>query len=93
MGLVSDALLLGRLVDCTLYVVRKDVTSLAHLEIIEETATLGKLPRPYVVMNAVRRSFLGYSQSHLYGYGYYRKDDTSAPWLRKAERRKVGVPA
>jgi tyrosine-protein kinase Etk/Wzc len=92
-GLVSDALLLGRLVDCTLYVVRKDVTSLAHLEIIEETATLGKLPRPYVVMNAVRRSFLGYSQSHLYGYGYYRKDDSSAPWLRKADRRKVGVPA
>jgi capsular exopolysaccharide synthesis family protein len=91
-GLVSDALLLGRLVDCTLYVVRKDVTSLAHLEIIEETATLGKLPRPYVVMNAVRRSFLGYSQSHLYGYGYYRKDDSSAPWLRKAARRKVGVP-
>lgn len=92
-GLVSDALLLGRLVDCTLYVVRKDVTSLAHLEIIEETAALGKLPRPYIVMNAVRRTFLGHSQSHLYGYGYYRRDEKPASWLSRPKRARSAVPA
>jgi Mrp family chromosome partitioning ATPase len=71
-GLVSDALLLNRLADTTLYVVRKDVTSLSHLEIIEEAATLDKLPRPHIVMNAVRRSFLGYGEGYLYGYGDYQ---------------------
>ncbi|MBM3442773.1 MAG: polysaccharide biosynthesis tyrosine autokinase [Bacteroidetes bacterium] len=92
-GLVSDALLLGRLVDTTLYIVRKDITSLAHLEIIEETAALGKLPRPFVVLNAVRRTFLGYSQSHLYGYGYYQKDKSTTSWLKKSERALEPVPA
>jgi tyrosine-protein kinase Etk/Wzc len=70
-GLVSDALLLNRYVDTTLYVVRKDVTSLSHLEIAEEIATEGRLPRPYIVMNAVRKRILGYGQGALYGYGNY----------------------
>ncbi len=75
-GLVSDALLLNRLADTTLYVVRKDVTRLAHLEIIEEAANLDKLPRPHIVMNAVRRSFLGYGEGYLYGYGDYRSGES-----------------
>jgi capsular exopolysaccharide synthesis family protein len=75
-GLVSDALLLNRLADTTLYVVRKGITRLAHLEIIEEAAGLDKLPRPHIVMNAVRRSFLGYGEGYLYGYGDYRSDSS-----------------
>jgi capsular exopolysaccharide synthesis family protein len=88
-GLVSDALLLNRLADTTLYVVRKDVTSLSHLEIIEEAAALDKLPRPHIVMNAVRRSFLGYGEGYLYGYGDYRSGQPKSA-LRKWWRQLRG---
>ena len=91
-GLVSDALLLNRLVDTTLYVVRKDVTSLAHLEIIEEAANLDKLPRPHIVMNAVRRSFLGYGEGYLYGYGDYQSGKT-ASGFKKIWNRMRGLNA
>lgn len=91
-GLVSDALLLNRLADTTLYVVRKDVTSLAHLEIIEEAATLDKLPRPHIVMNAVRRSFLGYGEGYLYGYGDYQSDRQTSGF-KKWWRRMRGMKA
>jgi Mrp family chromosome partitioning ATPase len=70
-GLVSDTLHLNRYADTTIYVVRKDVTSLSHLEIVEEIATEGRMPRPYIVMNAVRKRILGYGQGALYGYGNY----------------------
>lgn len=82
-GLVSDALLLNRHVDTTLYVVRKDVTALAHLEIAEEIATEGRLPRPYIVMNAVRKRILGYGQGALYGYGSYGDGKNAAVRFRK----------
>jgi Mrp family chromosome partitioning ATPase len=91
-GLVSDALLLNRLVDTTLYVVRKDVTSLAHLEIIEEAANLDKLPRPHIVMNAVRRSFLGYGEGYLYGYGDYQSGKTTSGF-KKIWNRMRGLNA
>lgn len=82
-GLVSDALLLNRYVDTTLYVVRKDVTSLSHLEIAEEIATEGRLPRPYIVMNAVRKRILGYGQGALYGYGSYGDGKSAVVRFRK----------
>ncbi len=88
-GLVSDALLLNRLADTTLYVVRKDVTSLAHLEIIEEAASLDKLPRPHIVMNAVRRSFLGYGEGYLYGYGDYHSGEGGSRF-KNAWKRLLG---
>ena len=88
MGLVSDALLLNRFVDTTLYVVRKDVTELSHLEIIEEAASHGKLPRPYIIMNAVRKRILGYGQGYLYGYGYYQDDRGWKRWLNDLRNKK-----
>ena len=87
-GLVSDALLLNRFVDTTLYVVRKDVTELSHLEIIEEAASHGKLPRPYIIMNAVRKRILGYGQGYLYGYGYYQDDRGWKRWLNDLRNKK-----
>jgi len=89
-GLVSDALLLNRLADTTLFVVRKDVTRLAHLEIIEEAASLDKLPRPHIVMNAVRRSFLGYGEGYLYGYGNYQAGERRSGIKRLWKRLKGG---
>ena len=68
---LSDTLYLNRYADTTIYVVRKDVTSLSHLEIVEEIAAEGRMPRPYIVMNAVRKRILGYGQGALYGYGDY----------------------
>ena len=82
-GLVSDALLLNRYVDTTLYVVRKDVTALSHLEIAEEIASEGRLPRPYIVMNAVRKRILGYGQGALYGYGNYIDEKSVAGRIRR----------
>jgi tyrosine-protein kinase Etk/Wzc len=87
-GLVSDTLQLNRHADTTIYVVRKDVTSLSHLEIAEEIAVEGRLPRPYIVMNAVRKTILGYGQGSLYGYGSYADGDGVVLRFRKWVRER-----
>jgi capsular exopolysaccharide synthesis family protein len=80
-GLVSDALLLSRFVDTTLFVVRRNVTLLSHLDIIEENARQGKLPRPYIILNAVGNGFMTYGKGYVYGYGYYQDEAKLEKWV------------
>lgn len=88
-GMVADALLLGRLADCALYVVRFGYTLKGHLEIIEDIYKEQKLPRPAIVFNGVKaNSSYGYGQKYGYGYGYgygYSYgyyDDDKKPWWK-----------
>jgi len=82
-GMVADALQMHDLAEATMYVVRAGYTRRGHLQIIKDIAQKKKLPRPFIVLNAVNLNKLGgygYTNGYGYGYayaydnGYYEKD-------------------
>lgn len=77
-GLVSDSLILGRVADAAVYVVRVKYTQKADLEYLERIASDGKLKNVSLVVNADDMNVSGsrygskrrrYGSSY-YGYGY-----------------------
>ncbi len=68
-GLVSDALSLGRLAELTLFVIRFNYSTTRSLELISDLKRAGKLPHPAVVFNGVQAT-RGYGYGYSYGYGY-----------------------
>lgn len=69
-GAVSDGLLVERLADVTLYVVRQNYTEKDQLSIINDLASIGKIRNPYLVINDIKSSYQGYGYGYNYGYGY-----------------------
>ncbi|WP_207423406.1 GumC family protein [Desertivirga brevis] len=65
--LVTDALILARLSDVTLYVIRQGVTSRDELAFIRELVSTDRLPNVNIVFNAIQRA--------KYGYGYNYDSD------------------
>jgi capsular exopolysaccharide synthesis family protein len=85
-GMVSDALTLGKFADCTLYVTRQNYTLKRQIGLIDEMYTGKKLPHISIVFNDVKTPTGGgyYYGSYSYGYGeknkknrndYYYEDD------------------
>ncbi|SDM17429.1 GumC family protein [Pedobacter antarcticus] len=72
-GLVTDAQILARLVDATIYIVRYGVTFKQQIRSIEKLNATGKFPKMNVVFNGVQQ---GGSYGYGYGYGYYSDDIT-----------------
>jgi len=71
-GMVTDALLLGKYADVSLYISRQGVTYKGQLKIIDDIYRGKKLPRPSVVLNGVSgKKGYGYG----YGYGAYYEED------------------
>lgn len=70
-GLVTDALLLGKYADAIIFVVRQNVTKKDHLTHIGQLYKEGKLKNSSVLFNAVKSS--GTSYGYGYGYGYYEE--------------------
>ncbi len=68
-GLVADALLLGKYVDSALYVTRFGKTKKGQLVIADEIYQSGKLPNLALVLNGVKTG-AGYGYGYDYGYGY-----------------------
>ncbi|RYY38000.1 MAG: polysaccharide biosynthesis tyrosine autokinase [Sphingobacteriaceae bacterium] len=64
-GLVSDALIIQKFVDMTIYVCRHNYTSKAQIEVINEIKNKDKVDNMYLVINDVNYSKAGYN-----GYGY-----------------------
>ncbi|MGF7042572.1 GumC family protein [Mucilaginibacter lappiensis] len=64
-GLVSDALIIQKHVDITIYVCRHNYTDKAQIEIINEIRTKDNVDNLYLVINDVNFSKSGY-----FGYGY-----------------------
>lgn len=76
-GMVSDALLLNKFSDSSLYIVRYDKTLKSQLSIIQSIAAEHKLPRPYIVFNGIKFNKRGYRYGYGYGYGYgYYEEST-----------------
>jgi tyrosine-protein kinase Etk/Wzc len=70
-GMVSDAMTLGKFTDCTLYLVRQGHTFKKQVALIDEFYTDNKLPKVSIIINDVKmKPGYGYYGYGRYGYGY-----------------------
>jgi tyrosine-protein kinase Etk/Wzc len=70
-GMVSDAMTLGKFADCSLYIVRQGYTFRKQLIMLDELHKEKKLPKVSVVINDVKlKAGYGYYGYGRYGYGY-----------------------
>ena len=72
-GLVTDAFLLGKYADVSLYISRQGITHKGQLKIIDDIYRNKKLPRPSIVLNGVSKG-KRYGYGYGYGYGEYTKE-------------------
>lgn len=83
-GLVSDAITLGKYADATVYIVRHNYTQKRQIQLIEDLYEEKKMPALTVVINdiKVRLGYGGYygygGYGYGYGYGYGRKSSNNA---------------
>jgi capsular exopolysaccharide synthesis family protein len=97
-GLVSDAITLGKHADATIYIVRHDYTQKRQIQLIQDIYVQGKLPSMSVVINDIKvklgyGGYYGYGgYGYGYGYGYGRKsnatDATSYYGVEDTPKRK-----
>lgn len=71
-GLVSDAVTLGRYTDGTIYIVRHNYTLKKQIQLIEDIYQNSKLPHLSIIINDInsRGGYGGYYGYGSYGYGY-----------------------
>jgi capsular exopolysaccharide synthesis family protein len=70
-GLVSDAITLGKYADCTLYIIRQGHTFRRQLSMIQELYVSRKLPKLSLLLNDVRAAGGYYGGYYGGAYGYY----------------------
>jgi capsular exopolysaccharide synthesis family protein len=88
-GLVSDALNLGKYADCTLYIVRQGHTFRRQLQLIEDFYTQKKLPKISIILNDVKAEGSYYGSYGYYGgYGYYGNYKSGSTYFEDESRRK-----
>ncbi|MGZ3756182.1 MAG: GumC family protein [Mucilaginibacter sp.] len=66
--LVTDALIIARVADASLYVVRQAYTHKYELDFVNDIIEANRFPKFSIVFNGVKRNAFGYSG---YGYNYY----------------------
>jgi capsular exopolysaccharide synthesis family protein len=75
-GMVSDAMTLGRFANASLYIVRQGHTYKKQVHLIDEFYREGKLPKVSIVINDVKvKPGYGYYGYGRYGYGYGYKSN------------------
>ena len=79
-GLVSDALLLRKMVDNMLIVVRHRYTRKAMVRSLEDLHRSGDLPNAALIFNAIKQGrggygYGGYRYGYGYGEGYYQESE------------------
>jgi len=83
-GLVSDAITLGKFAQSTLYIVRHDYTQKKQIQLIQDMYEHERLPALAVVINDIKVNlgyggYYGYGgYGYGYGYGYGRKNSNNA---------------
>lgn len=83
-GLVSDAITLGKFADATVYIVRHDYTQKRQIQLVQDLYAQKKLPSMSVVINDIKiklgyGGYYGYGgYGYGYGYGYGHKSSTYA---------------
>ena len=86
-GLVTDALMLEKYADLTLYVVRQDYTYKSQLNIVNDLQYNNKVKKMYLIVNDIKTQKSGYAAYGTgsyggYGYGGYA-EETKKNWLQK----------
>jgi capsular exopolysaccharide synthesis family protein len=72
-GLVSDAQLVEKYADVSLYVARQGFTYKSQLDILNDLVINQKFKNAYLVVNDIEQrkgGYYGHSHGHTYGYGY-----------------------
>jgi tyrosine-protein kinase Etk/Wzc len=103
-GLVSDAVNLGRFVDCTLYIIRQGHTFRKQLRFIEDLYVEHKVPSISLLLNDIKAEggyytgyyggYGGYGYGSGYGYGYgsgYFEDDASKKRKKSGIKKLLGI--
>lgn len=72
-GVVSDAIIIGNLVDLSLYILRHRYSYRSSLKLLNELSENKKLPHLSIVINSVNKK-KGFVQEDLGSYNYYIKD-------------------
>ncbi|NIG55219.1 tyrosine-protein kinase [Chitinophaga sp. Cy-1792] len=81
-GLVTDAQLLGRFADATLYIMRQDYTFKEQAKLTKDLLQYQKMPRLNIILNDVKQG-----TTYGYGYGYgYGADEESKPVITKIKK-------
>ena len=87
-GMVSDAMTLGKYADCTLYLVRQGHTFKKQVVLIDEFYKEDKLPKVSIIINDVKLKpgygYYGYGRygyGYGYGYGSYYEEEVAPPSL------------
>jgi len=69
--LVTDALVISRVTDASIYVIRQGYTHKYELEFIDEINKSERFPKLSIVFNGIKREAAGYGYGYSYGYSYY----------------------
>ncbi|MFA6085494.1 GumC family protein [Mucilaginibacter sp.] len=67
--LVTDALIIARVVDASLYMIRQGFTHKEELDFINEIDESKRLPKYSLVFNGIKKENFSYSYGYSYGYG------------------------
>ncbi len=70
-GLVTDTIQVGRVIDATIYMCRADYTPKSSFDLVNSLSNEGKLPNMAIVINGIDMSKKKYG--YYYGYGKYGK--------------------
>jgi capsular exopolysaccharide synthesis family protein len=86
-GLVSDAIMLSKFADASLYIVRYNYTYKKQLQLLDEVFSSGRMPKLSLVINDIRLDsitgrYYGYGGYGYKGYGYnseyFEKEDSAS---------------
>ncbi|GAA4319456.1 GumC family protein [Compostibacter hankyongensis] len=88
-GLVSDALIIEKFTDITLYVARIGRTHKLQLKHLNELRDSGKLKNVYLVVNDIHAKYNGYGGYGYGGYGYGYLEDEKTDWLKRILGKKA----
>jgi tyrosine-protein kinase Etk/Wzc len=100
-GLVSDAVMLGKYADATLYIIRHNYTFKRQLHLLNETYTNKRLPKMSIVINDIKAEggygrYYGYggygysSYGQSYGSDYFEDKNINTGLIAKALKRFMG---
>lgn len=84
LGLVSDALILGKYADATVYIVRQDRTPIEKLKGLERIYNEQMLKNIGILFNDVKTQAVGmYGYGSYGGYGYYEVNEGDLSWWQR----------
>jgi capsular exopolysaccharide synthesis family protein len=87
-GLVSDAIIIGNMVDLTLFILRHRYSYRSSVKLLNDLSEQKKLPHLSIVINSIKRN-KGFSKDIHGAYKYYIKDDKNRNSKNGIERSET----